>query len=130
MLILAILIAMFSGVAGGALIMWGLLPRRYKQHIDYKQRWQDAIRLLAEQGQLSEDQVRRISGNASPVAPPGEVQPASLRTLHSLATWDRKELEISRAREGLPPVDDLKGMASWDITAVLKARAKYSPKNP
>jgi hypothetical protein len=41
-----------------------------------------------------------------------------------MESWDRKDLEIARARQGLPPVDDLRGMESWDKKAVLTARAK------
>jgi hypothetical protein len=131
---IAIVIASF--LAGGitsTVVFWQVLPERLKHHIDYKQRWEGAVSLLGAQGQLTDEQVRQIRGydQQPPPSPvPGTAKPgtstgpsaATLRTLHSMASWDRKDAEILRARKGLPPLDDLIGMASWDIKAVLNER--------
>ena len=134
----AVIIGVLLGAAAGAAVLWRLLPGRLRQHVDYKQRWEDAIGLLGAQGQLTEEQVSQIT------APRAAPEPAEVRqyqragshsvnlqagrdisrTLRNMASWDRKEVEITRARKGLPPVDDLVGMASWDQKAVLEARAK------
>ena len=58
--------------------------------------------------------------------PPGGYD---LKMLHSMATWDRAAIEIARAKKGLPPKDDLRGMASWDIKDVMKARADAELRN-
>lgn len=138
MIILIPVIAFLAGIAMGATILWSLLSARIKhpEHIDYKQRWEDAVGLLGAQGQLTKEQVDRITvpqevreQSLPPVhqqlpLPPNMPSAATQRQLHSMATWDRAAIEIERARNGLPPVDDLTGMASWDKKAVLIARAK------
>ena len=45
--------------------------------------------------------------------------------LRQMPSWDRAELEIQRAKNKLPPRDNLVGMESWDIVSVEKARMKY-----
>jgi len=133
MTVIVVVIAFLVGAAAGAAILWHLLPARLRQHVDYKQRWEDAIGLLGSQGQLTREQVDSLTVQA-PIHPPAAepafpvtpVQPstATLRALRSMASWDRKDVEIARASRGLPPVDDLVGMATWDKKAVLKARAE------
>lgn len=132
------LVFLLGGITG-ALVLWQWLPQRLKHHIDYRQRWEDAVTLLGNQGQLTDEQVALIRGGAQPVVRPEPAAPqaeparnsdpvvsrATLRTLHNMATWDRRETEIARARRGLPPLDDLEGMASWDVREVLKARTKF-----
>jgi hypothetical protein len=118
-------IAFLAGALAGALLLWRLLPERLKHHVDYKQRWEDAVGLLGTQGQLTAEQIAQITPDPCDV-PPAASPEASLpaETLHRMESWDRKDLEIARARQGLPPVDDLRGMESWDKKAVLTARAK------
>lgn len=115
-----LLAGIFLGVTGTL----RLIPKGRTVNIDYRQRWEDAVALLGE-GQLTDEQVRKISPEPSRVAViHDKPTPEILRTLHSMASWDRKTIEIQRARNGLPPVDDLAGMASWDKKAVLLARAE------
>jgi hypothetical protein len=130
MTVIIAIIAFLLGAIAGAVILWRALPARLRQHVDYRQRWEDAIGLLGNQGQLTQEQVNGLLAGTTrqaasePVLAPAPVQAATLRTLHAMASWDRKDLEVVRARKGLPPVDDLSGMTSWDQAAVLKARAK------
>jgi hypothetical protein len=143
MIILILLGVLALGMLGGAGLLWFFLPARIRkpEHIDYRQRWEDAVRLLGNQGQLTEEQVKQITVPQPPQVAVREVirevpaqyslrtevrvSSSTARTLHSMATWDRAAIEIERAKNGKPPVDDLDGMASWDKAAVLKARAKW-----
>lgn len=129
MIIVVFVIAFLLGAAAGAVLLWRLLPARFRQHVDYKERWEAAIGLLGTQGQLTAGQFSMLMGGI-PVKPasspesPLVAAAATLRAIHEMASWDRRDLEISRAKRGLPPVDDLADMASWDQKAVLAARAK------
>lgn len=136
-------VVFLAGIAIGAAALWRLLPARTRkpEHIDYKQRWEDAVGLLGNQGQLTKEQVEQITVPQPPQAAVKEVikevpaqyslqtevriSSSTARTLHSMATWDRAAIEIERAKNGKPPIDDLDGMASWDKAAVLKARARW-----
>ena len=60
---------------------------------------------------------------AAPVA--GKPSAATLRLLHTMAPWDRRDAEIARARAGQAPLDDLWDMPTWDICDVLEARSRY-----
>ena len=142
-IILVALITFACGMLSGALLLWSLLPARARkpEHVDYRQRWEDAVGLLGNQGQLTKEQVEQITVPQPQQVAVREVikevpaqyslqtevrvSSSTARTLHSMATWDRAAIEIERARNGKPPVDDLDGMASWDKAAVLKARAKW-----
>jgi hypothetical protein len=140
-------IAFTLGVLAGLLFIFRLLPARFKrrpQNVDYKERWLAAVSLLGDTGRLTDEQVRRISapsGEQPSCSPPPVVAVSSLKrvtsttntittttsqsVLHRMATWDRRDLEVSRAQAGLPPADDLRGMASWDVRDVLNARAEH-----
>ena len=120
MLIITCVLGVILGAAAGMLWLWYAIPSKMKTHIDYKQRWEDAVKLLETTGQLSGTQVTEITGTERPPLAAG---PRTQAVLRSMATWDRAALEIARAKQGLPPVDSLAGMASWDIAAVLKAQA-------
>lgn len=133
---IVVVIVFLIGIVTGAALLWQWLPQRLKHHIDYRQRWEDAVTLLGNQGQLTDEQITLIRGGAQPAAQPeparkpdrgGEpaVTAATLRTLHGMASWDRKDAEIARARHGQPPLDDLEGMASWDVRDVLEARSRF-----
>lgn len=142
-MIFLVILAWLLGVFAGVVLLWLALPSRLKRHVDYKQRWEDAVALLGTQGRLTEEQVKKITAPQPAVKtlpPPAALtvriahqgnpemrMPPSLETrqaLRSMASWDRAELEIDRARRGLPPADDLRGMASWDVKDVLQARAE------
>lgn len=128
MVVFLVIAAFLLGAAAGALVLWRALPSRLRQHVDYRQRWEAAVGLLGTQGRLTPEQVSQVTGRTAgkpePAPVPGQARNAVLRELHDMTSWDRKDLEIARAKQHLPPVDDLQGMASWDKAAVLKARAK------
>jgi hypothetical protein len=126
-----ILIVVFLlGVLAGMVLLWKAMPHRLKRHIDYKQRWEDAVHLLGTEGNLTAEQVRQITVPSPPQAACATSPQAALPSLatkaalRSMASWDRKDIEITRAQRGLPPVDDLTGMATWDKKDVLEARAR------
>jgi hypothetical protein len=141
MIVLITFLVFLTGLVTGAIALWRMLPGRLKHHIDYKQRWEEAITLLGNQGQLTDEQIAKIRGEVQPREPqpdpPGgpiwphhryastEPSPAVLKALHNMASWDRKDAEIARARRGLPPLDDLVGMASWDAKDVLEERTRW-----
>lgn len=142
MIILALPLTFLLGALAGAAVLYRVLPARLKRNVDYRERWQAAVGLLGTQGQLSAEQVKTITAPA-PVRPAvrrqvqsggdGSIQiqaggDVTLSALYHMASWDRADVEIERARQGLPPVDDLYGMATWDAAAVIKARARYGLK--
>lgn len=131
--LLLLLPAFFLGVILGMAWLWNALPARLRRHIDYRQRWEDAVALLAAQGTLTDEQVQKAGRVPAPEAQmqipvqssaKASVQP-SQALLHGLASWHRRDIEVTRAEKGLPPVDDLQGMASWHQRDVLEARARY-----
>lgn len=143
MIILTALLSFGLGTASGAYVLYRILPQRLRQHADYRERWQAAVRLLGAEGRLTGEQVAEILAPAAGQPSPGPVQPASslprpaasargkaaagtsLQVLHGMFSKDRRDLEIERARNGLPPLDDLAGMFSSDIREVMKARARH-----
>lgn len=90
---------------------------------EYRKRWLDALELMKSEGQISDEQVKKLTAEA---APPQPVQQMSRARQMDMSTWDRRDLEIERAKHGLAPADDLRGMASWDIRDVEEARIKYA----
>ncbi len=94
------------------------------KNVDYKERWQAAVALLGETGRLTPEEVRSIQGEETLTQKPEKATLSQdMRVaLHSMKSWDRASLEITRANNKKPPLDDLVGMKSWDAEAVLKAR--------
>jgi hypothetical protein len=92
----------------------------------YRKRWLDALELMKSEGQISDAQLKEITKAAEPPAP--KLNDKGRPIYRSMASWDRRDLEIERARAGLEPEDDLRGMASWDIRDVQEARIKYAKK--
>ena len=72
----------------GAVTLWLWLPKRYKHHIDYRQRWEYAVALLGVQGQLTDEQVGLIHWERQ--APPETTTAETLRMLHSMASGTGK----------------------------------------
>lgn len=140
--VIMLAVAIADLAVGICLGLWARkVPR--PQNIDYKERWEAAVKLLGDTDRLTKEEVQQITEPAArPSQPADSLQPqpssqpidnsppvppatATLRSLHRMASWDRKDIEIERAKAGLPPVDDLFGMTSWDVRDVLKARARY-----
>lgn len=87
--------------------------RRRADEQRYKDRWSAAVRLLKDGGQLTDAQLQQIR-------PPEEDR---LPTGVGFSE-DRAKVEIERAKAGLPPADNLKGMFSEDRARVERARIK------
>lgn len=104
--------------------MW---PWTRVNNVDYKERWLEAVALLGDEGRLTPEEVRRISGEQTLTerVETAKISNEMKTSLRSMASWDRADLEIQRAKEHKPPLDDLVGMSSWDKADVLKARVKY-----
>jgi hypothetical protein len=67
--------AFLIGAIAGMLFLWRVLPSRVKKHIDYKQRWEDAVKLLGTEGSLTQEQVQQITAPDTTEViriPPGE----------------------------------------------------------
>ena len=122
-----IIIIFLGGMISGAAALLFLRPRRIMRHTDYRERWEEAVKLLGSQEQLTAEQVSRLLNGD--VTTPGHardpVPAVTQKELHSMPSWDRKSIEIARAKAGLPPADNLTGMASWDKRDVLTTRARY-----
>ena len=90
----------------------------------YKHRWQEAVTLLASQGQLTTEQMASIM--------PGNIQKKTelAQKLTRQPGWstDRRDTELERAKLGLPQLDNLVGMFSDDAHAVLQAHARNENK--
>lgn len=115
------------GCLVGAAVLFHMLPRRLKQHIDYKERWKEALDLLTQEGKITDEQVRHLLKVKAPQPVP-QPQPKiaggiTQRQLYQLPSWSRTEIEVKRAQMGLIPADDLRGLPSWSVTEILKARA-------
>lgn len=113
-----------------------------RRSVDYKKRWTESIKVI--EGLTAEGSLPRRSRperhraiaearavSTRPKPPPSKTPIADLvdrseqmSIIHKMASWDRRDLEIARARKGLPRVDDLKGMAGWDVKSVLVAHAQ------
>jgi hypothetical protein len=108
---------------------------RKVKNVDYKERWLAAVALLGEIGRLTPEEVTRISGDKPvPETLTERVESAkptieTKTALRSMKSWDRCALEITRAEKGLPPLDDLVGMKSWDKEAVIEARILHGTIN-
>jgi hypothetical protein len=89
----------------------------------YRERWQSAVKLLQVEGKITDEQYEEL------LAKPEPKQISSNRSERQLIfdemySEDRADLEVARAKQGLPPEDDLQGMWSEDIARVMKARIK------
>lgn len=101
-----------------------LVMRRRSRATDggeYKQLWGEAINLLATNGQVTDEQLKRIMPtrqNATPSRDQGLPQGEGF-------SEHRRDIEVARARAGLPPADNLKGMFSEHVCEVHQARIMY-----
>jgi hypothetical protein len=126
-----VLTEFLAGVVAGAapcsLIIIELTRRlrRKPANQDYKERWLTAISLLGDEGQLTGEQLTQLAASSAVAEPVSSPVPAAGTGLHDMFSSDRADMEIARARNGKPPLDDLADMFSSDKKAVLKARAKY-----
>jgi hypothetical protein len=95
----------------------------------YKIRWQEAIELLQGEGKITDEQLKQITPT-EPLGFGAKIAKAIAKSdqqqaLQCMSSRDRRELEITRAKEGLAPIDNLEGMASRDAAAVRQARMRY-----
>jgi hypothetical protein len=129
------LLCLFVLVAGGFIGLWlghkfnELEAKARAEDLTYKDKWMAAVKLLGEEGRLTPEQIEQITGPKH--QPVKELNDELLlypdqKQFRSMSSWDRRDLEVQRARQGLPPADDLKGMSSWDRKDVLKARMKFA----
>jgi len=142
------MLLMFIGVVVGFLVALALAAPRKRRAVEaakrstreaiyaedkhlYERRWQSAVELLGAEGALSPEQIKEITAPTPivQVLPPAVAEDGSysLSLLHSMYSEDRRDLEVERAKNGLPRVDDLEGMFSEDVSAVLRAHAKKPP---
>jgi hypothetical protein len=88
--------------------------RRKSDEQRYKDRWSSAVQLLHDRGQLTDAQLQLIRPPEEDRLPTG-----------TGFSEDRAKVEIERAKAGLPPADNLKGMFSEDQARVKRARIKH-----
>jgi hypothetical protein len=128
--ILAILCSMTIGGLAGLRIGIHLKDERRE---DYKDRWLKAVALLGEQGNLTDEQVKTITAPAvrttkdeKPVRYASAAEPGQMsqEQLNRLGDPFRRDIEITRIKEGYPPRDTLEGMAAPFVRDVERARAK------
>ena len=113
---LIVLIALIVGVIGGAGATYRVL--RNRMNIDYKERWQSLVKVLSDEGRLTDEQVARLLGEEKP-AVSSDIPQEQLRKMTSR---DRARVAVNRAICGHPPNDDLVGMTSRDMARVIEAR--------
>src|SRR5271170_3360035 len=97
MTIFVLCLAFVLGMFVGAFSLWHGLPERVKDHIDYKERWQKAVDLLAEGNQLTEEQVKSLS---VPAKLPPEIH--IMKETLTREAWDRREKEAKAVVSGSP----------------------------
>lgn len=83
----------------------------------YRQVWLECLRVLEGEGKITPEQYQSLSYRAG-------VANDEQRMLHALPSGKRAELEILRAHNGQPPLDDLKGMVVIDIARVREERTR------
>ncbi len=127
------ILCVISSAAVAAIVSAVLTKRTIEQHHAdaiiadeqrYKERWKQNTELLMIEGKLSPEDAKKLMLDRvgkEPAKPAEQGKPQTLPTLSS----DRRDLEIARAKQGLPPYDDLKGMFSSDVRRVLEARIQY-----
>jgi hypothetical protein len=127
-----IFLGFIIGAICAAIVTW--VVARYifeqaanKQIDEYKQRWLSAVKLMQQEGQLTDKQVAKLLP-AAPKQTSVKERSDRQKMLDEMFSEDRAELAVERAKKGLPPEDDLKGMYSEDIVEVEKARVKYAYK--
>jgi hypothetical protein len=114
-----------AGLPVGALVAIPAYRAGRRQRIEginYKQRWENALELLAGEGRLTEEEVAAITESPEPEE--------AENPYADMYSEDRAEVAVARAKNGLPPDDDLADMYSEDRAEVLAARAKYARRQP
>ncbi len=115
-----ILTFILGGIIAGAVVLFRErvihAEKKRRDEQEYKTLWTEAVTLLASNGQLTDEQVKKIT----PSRPKSSQLPAQ-----GGFSSDRKAVEIARAKQGLPPADSLIGMFSSDVRAVKEARIKF-----
>jgi hypothetical protein len=124
-LVVGLIVGGTAGVAGTWFALKNTVERALAaKNVDYKDRWQEAVKLLGSEGNLTDEQVQRITGEEALHLEPGAAENLR-RQFQDMYSEDRRDAEIARAEAGLPPLDDLSGMYSEDIRDVMKARVKH-----
>lgn len=124
-LVVGLIIGADSAAGGAYLIFKGAIQRATAaKNLDYKERWLAAVSLLGSEGALSDEQIQQITAGASGGAAAVSTDRPLLRKGPGFSS-DRADIEVARAKAGLPPQDNLKGMFSSDIRRVEIARAKH-----
>lgn len=113
--ILAFFLGILFGGTGAAIFIYPEIKK-------YRDRWQGAMKLL-EGGEEPQEKIVLVKDTTNP-SPPR----LSQTQLYRMKSWDRRDMEIDRANNGLPPRDDLRGMKSWDIADVENARTRAERK--
>lgn len=113
--LLYLLLGVLIGTGGTYLRFRSARKPVNSERVDYKKLWKEAVNLLGFNGQLTPEQVAKITpGPANSKLPRGKG-----------FSSDRRKVEIARAKAGLEPADSLEGMYSSDIAAVHTARIRY-----
>jgi len=111
-----------GSICSVGVLLWERAVRAKKKRLDeqeYKSLWSEAVTLLGTNGQLTDEQISKITPKRNP-------KPVAERLPRGKGfSIDRREVEIARAQQGLPPADNLEGMFSDDVRAVMLARIKY-----
>lgn len=117
--ILFLIFGLLVGAVVGTVVQRQIAP-------DYKQRWQDALRLMDELRETGEIERKVVVEKQIVQSLPEDEAAVQIRErLKGLAGWQRQEAEAKRLRAGLPPVDDLSNLAGWQLEEMLSRRLKF-----
>jgi hypothetical protein len=133
-LLICIASAFFGfGVFTGAQLALAEVKKRSIQNIDYKERWLLATSLLEGEGRITQNELRQLGLGGSIVpaiesTPEEQERKTRQKHLNQLTSYHRRMLEVDRAKNGQPPMDNLNGLSAVDLHYVLQARDEQERK--
>lgn len=83
----------------------------------YEDLYKGALDLMSSGGMITDDQLKRLM--------PAQSTGATKLPQGTGISAHRRDIEIARARQGLPPADNLEGMISAHVRDVERARIKH-----
>ena len=117
-----IVFSLFWALVG--MFFGGYMVRR--NTIDYKERWQQAVKLLEDGPEPREKIVLVKPPDGLPAKTKQRPKEAemSLQKLHQMSNSARVTIELNRLKAGLPPRDDLWNMSNNAIVQIETERTK------
>jgi len=117
-----VVFSMFWCLAG--MVFGGYMVRRTM--IDYKERWQQAVKLLENGPEPHEKIVLVKPPEGLPAKTKQRPKSAEMKMsdLHTMSNSARVQIEVNRLKAGLPPRDDLWGLSNSAVVQIENERTR------